>query len=42
MQDYGQWQGQSGGAGSRDPTRAAFQAGMIQDGEKCTALRIQG
>jgi nucleotidyltransferase substrate binding protein (TIGR01987 family) len=33
MQDYCQWQGQSGLAGSRDPTRAAFQAGLIRDGE---------
>jgi nucleotidyltransferase substrate binding protein (TIGR01987 family) len=33
MQDYCQWQGQSGLAGSRDATRAAFQAGLIRDGE---------
>lgn len=33
MQDFCQWQGQSGLAGSRDATRAAFQAGLIRDGE---------
>jgi len=33
MQDYCQWQGQSGLAGSRDATRAAFQSGLIRDGE---------
>lgn len=33
MQDYCLWQEQSGLAGSRDANRAAFQAGLIQDGE---------